>query len=227
MARLPRRLIVLPEYQVHKIWRGHNREWNLKQSIEKLKYLHLIDKELGKSINQLHAIVLMSNHSHEIYMIDDVDAFSDEMRRAHGSYGMFFNKLHKRCGKVAQDRPKTCMIENDDYAMRATFYIHANPLRAGIVKNAASYPWSTHAWYAYGKPVRGLQKLRYPEWYMALGKTMQQRQQRYRQYFDAYLKEIGLIKLGFHHKPFYGSPVWQIPLLNKIHDWRAYANAPP
>lgn len=227
MPRIPRHLTVMPDYQVHKIWRGHNREWNLKASHEKQKYTDLINDELTHSPNALHTVVLMSNHTHEIYTVTDVPKFSNEMRRSHGRYGMYFNRLHRRCGKVAQDRPRTCTIEADDYAMRATFYIHANPLRAKIVKDANHYKWSTHSLYAFGKRLPWMKRVVLPGWYLALGDTMLARQRRYRRLFDEYLEEVGLRKLSFHQRPFYGSQAWQLPYLRSITAWRRRDLAPP
>jgi len=123
------------------------------------------------------------------------------MRRHHARYGQFFNKKHKRCGKVAQDRPHTSAIQNDEYEMIVIFYIHANPVRAGIVNDAKKYVWSTHNLYAFGKRAEWMKNIQFPIWYLNLGKTMKERQKKYRELFDAYLKEQGLRKQTFS---FYG-----------------------
>jgi len=36
--------------------------------------------------------------------------------------------------------------------MRLSCYIHRNPLRSGLVKRLADYPWSSYPVYAYGRP---------------------------------------------------------------------------
>ena len=95
---------------------------------EKQAYLAILNEELIKQPNPIHAICLMSNHSHEIYSLESLQDFSPFMRRHHGRYGQFFNKKHDRCGKVAQDRPKTIAIEDESHEMMVTFYVHANPL---------------------------------------------------------------------------------------------------
>lgn len=226
--RIPRSLIVFPGYPVHKIWRGHNKEWNLKTPKEKQKYLSFLKEEIEKfPDNKLQAFTLMSNHTHEIHFIEDPETFSNSMRRHHSRYGAFYNRKHSRCGKVAQDRPRTCLIEDDTYYMRATFYIHANPVRAKMCKDAKNYAWSTHSLYAFGKNNYGIKlKIGYPDWYMALGKTWTQRRKKYRQLFDAYLREKGMIQDRFYDKPFFGSDEWQIPFLEKIKAWRI-GKSPP
>lgn len=208
MARIPRSIILRENYQAHKFWRGHNREWNISTNDEKKKYIDQLNKLLPKQSNELLSFTTMFNHAHEVFDINDQKEFSNLMRDHHSSYGSFYNKKHKRQGKVAYDRPKTCLIESEECSMRAIFYIHANPVRANITKNAANYIWSTHRLYAFGKRDELTKNVKFPKWYMDLGNTPKLRQKRYRKMFDAYLRGQGLIKQDFIYKNFYGSAVW-------------------
>jgi putative transposase len=227
MPRVPRSLTVFPDFAVHKIWRGHNREWNLGTADEKRQYLRLLYEAQSKQPrNSLQAITLMSNHSHEVYLIQDPKNFSNQMRWHHSKYGVFFNRKHERCGKVAQDRPKTCLIENDEYSMRAVFYIHANPVRANMVKDAKDYPWSTHLFYAFGKTWPWITIKNLPDWYIRLGNTATERQRRYRQLFNKYLIEVGLRRLDFVTKRFYGNVFWMIEMEQPVQAWYK-SHSPP
>jgi len=197
MARMPRHLVLENGLAFHKVWRGHNREWNLGEKDEKLAYLGFLNDELVKQRSSLHALCLMSNHTHEVYTLDQIQEFSSFMRRHHGRYGQFFNKKHRRSGKVAEDRPHTSAIESEGFEMTIVFYIHANPVRAGMVKDAKDYVWSTHQLYAFGRKVPWMKNIKFPDWYMNLGRTMKERQKKYRELFDAYLREYGLRKQHF------------------------------
>jgi len=208
MPRLPRKWILHEGLSLHKVWRGHNREWNLKLPFEKRAYLKFLEEELQKQTNPFHAYCLMSNHAHEIYGLENLRAFSEFMRRHHTRYGILFNRTHKRRGKVAQDRPFTAAIEDDLREMETTFYIHANPLRAGMVKDAKDYAWSTHSLYAFGKRANWMKAVTFPSWYLNLGKTWKERQRKYRQLFDAYLRDQGLIRRNFSVYGI-GSWMWQ------------------
>ena len=227
MARVPRSWVIQEGATFHKVWRGHNKEWNLGEASEKLKYLNLLYEEKAKDTSPLRALCLMSNHTHEVYTLKNLPSFSNFMRRHHSRYGMYFNFKHKRCGKVAQDRPLTSQFENEEHEMRAIFYIHANPLRAGICKDAKDYAWSTHKLYAFGVKPKWLKDnvVEFPQWYLDLGKTMEQRQKAYRQMFDRYLLEQGLRK-----QPLYiygtGSPAWVLKRHKEIsHRFRDYVNS--
>jgi putative transposase len=197
VPRLPRVLLLEPGLAFHKVWRGHNREPNLGSPDEKHSYLALLNEEIVKQSNPMHALCLMNNHSHEIYSLEHLQNFSSFMRRHHGRYGQLFNRTRGRCGKVAQDRPRTIAIGDEFHEMTVTFYIHANPLRARIVRDAKDYLWSTHRLYAFGKSSPWMKSIRFPPWYLGLGRTMEERQKKYRQLFDAYLREFGLIKRTF------------------------------
>lgn len=228
--RIPRGISVQAGYAVHKMWRGHNREWNLETDEEKRKYLEFLNEDLEsekyESGAELNALTLMSNHSHEMVRVSNVVQFSGHMRRHHSRYGAFFNKLHNRCGKVAQDRPKTCLITSDYHEMLATFYIHSNPIRARLVGDAKDYPWSTHRLFAYGTRDWWMVNVKFPNWYKSLGRTMEERQRNYRKAFDAYLKHSGLRKQNFLRNLVYGQEWVKQSIEKEIKAWRQ-GKSPP
>ena len=60
------------------------------------------------------------------------------------SYTRRFNLSNERIGHLFQGRSKNIVVENDDYLLRLSCYIHRNPLRAGIVGRLADYRWSSY-----------------------------------------------------------------------------------
>ena len=66
------------------------------------------------------------------------------------TYTQRFNRRHYRSGHLFQGRYKSIVIQNDAYLRQLSYYIHRNPLRAGIVGRLASYRWSSYNAYAYG-----------------------------------------------------------------------------
>lgn len=155
----------------HKVWRGQNKDWNIGDDRKKVKYLDSLQEEKAKDPNPIHAFCLRSKYTHEVYSLKELCSYSNFMRRHHGQHGMYFNLKHKRCGKVAQARPLTSQFENEEHEMRASLYIHSNPLRAGICHDVKDYEWSTHNLYAYGKKTKWLkdQVIVFPLWYMDFG----------------------------------------------------------
>lgn len=229
MARVPRRLTVVPGHAVHKMWRGHNKEWNLGSDSEKRAYLNFLNEEIESERHapgcELNAFTLMDNHVHEMIRVIEQKEFSSLMRRHHARYGMYFNRKHERSGKVAEDRPKTCLIKDDEHEMKAVFYVHANPLRAKKTKDVNRYPFSTQKYYALGQKDASMKHVVLPQWYLNLGKTPEIRQQKYRRLFFRYLREEGLEKKSFLHRHFYGPANWVDAQERMLSDWRK-AKAP-
>jgi putative transposase len=222
MARLPRSLTVRRGFQVHSTWRGHNREANLADARDKAYYLQALVKEMEKEehLNPLVALTIMSNHAHEIFDIQNQKSFSGFLRRHHSRYGRYFNRRYNRSGQVAEGRPKTSLIEDDQYAMMAVFYVHANPVRANLVRDALSYPWSTHALYAFGHRQNWMTNIRFPKWYLALGHTNEERQQKYRKLFARYLASAGKLNKALPaNSIFWGNPSWITQQRNCLRAW--------
>lgn len=224
MPRVPRSLHVLPGFSVHKVWRGHNKEWNLKTDEQKERYLFLLNDDLENEKYQagatIQALTVMSNHTHEVFDVQTPKLFSNHMRRHHSRYGAYFNRANGRCGKVAQDRPRTCLLADSYHEMNAVFYIHANPIRADIVKDARNYPWCTHKLYAFGKREPWMRNIRFPQWYLKLGRNMAQRQRQYRKLFAEYLRSTGRRRHTFLKPLFYGPYEWKRKLQMRVQQWR-------
>ena len=131
------------------------------------------------------------------------------MRSAHSIFGQAFNRIHKRSGKVANERPKTSLVENQEHALRVHFYIEANPVRANKIKieKLRFYKYSSYRFYAYGEKDELTKHLKIPNWYLELGKTFQERQKNYRYLFSKYLEE-NLKTLKIYEELFIGGISW-------------------
>jgi len=223
--RLPRKLIVGPGSSIHKIWRCHNREFLLQSHRDKRAYLQAIHDDFLQRCSQddfaIQSYCIMSNHAHEKDKIkQDLASFSRHMQRAHGLFGLHYNKRHRRLGKIAHDRPKTLLIENDEEDMRCTFYIDCNPVRAGIIKHPTDVLWkdlSSCRYYAYGKKNQYDDMIEFPQWYQRLGKTARQRQRKYRSLLDKYLVEEGLKRNPKMSRGYYlGGELWKMEMRKKL-----------
>jgi putative transposase len=201
--RIPRRLILGPDSVFHLVWRGHNREWVLRTPKEKDAYLRFVMRALAKWKKRpvrLFSFCLMSNHPHLTGQIDpgesNIFTLSKIFQSANSLFGRWYNRLHHRSGKVAEDRFKTLRIQDDQSLRRVMCYSDANPVRAGIVKHPREYPWSSYRYYAHGErsPYTGF--LSEPGWYHELGRTSTLRQRAYRRLIDFYLRSVGLLRDG-------------------------------
>lgn len=215
----PSRSDILPQDggTVHKFWRCHNREYYLRDSSIKALYLRstisgLTEKKLNGEV-KIQAYCVMDNHSHMVLRYTKKSkSLSDFMRMAHSQFGRIFNKRHNRSGKVANERPKTPLIQDQIHAMRVHMYVEANPIRAGICKfeNLKLQKFNTFRFYAFGIVDEFTKHLDMPDWYLQLGSTPEQRQCKYRRLFYLYLKETGSQTKLWAFALFIGDQIWQL-----------------
>ena len=99
---------------------------------------------------ELFSYVLMSNHYHLLLRTRRAN-LSKAMQWFAGTYTRRFNNRHGRSGHLFQGRFKSILVQNDAYVLQLSCYIHRNPLRAGLVRRLADYPWSSYRACAYGQ----------------------------------------------------------------------------
>lgn len=193
--RIPRSIQLMQESgSVHKFWRCHNRSFLLEEPRVKDLYLSCTRKGLEhKSVDgkvKLSAYCIMNNHSHMLLDYSLNSSFlSKFMRISHSAFGFSFNRQSSRSGKVANDRPRTPLIEDPNHCMRVHFYIEANPIRAGFRKidNLHLYKYSSYGFFAFGIKTAWTSLISIPEWYLELGDCWRTRQKNYRKLFRQYL----------------------------------------
>ncbi|MGE3974513.1 MAG: hypothetical protein AB7F59_08310 [Bdellovibrionales bacterium] len=166
----------------------------------------------------IHAYICMDNHFLNLMnYLKESSKLSSFLRQAHALFGLRYNRIHKRSGKVAEGRPKTSLIENTDHQMRVHFYIEANPLRAGkyTERQLRAYKYSSYRFYAYGIKDEFTEILTIPQWYIALGSTPRERQAKYRNLFQQYLKDTNFTNF---FASFIGSPIWILKIQQAVAD---------
>lgn len=91
----------------------------------------------------IHAYCLMSNHYHLLVETPDGN-LAQGMRQFNGVYTQRFNRRHGRVGHVFQGRYKAIIVQKDSYLLELARYIVLNPVRAGMVRNAKDWRWSSY-----------------------------------------------------------------------------------
>jgi len=143
---MPRGLRVdAPGFLQHVTFRGVEQRDIFMDEVDRwslLRRLNRLIPELGFSC---FAWVFMRNHVHLVLQTGPVE-LAKLMARLETGYALEFNRRHARVGHLFQDRYWSRPLEEDVETVAT--YVHANPARAGLVREEAShlYAWSGHAW---------------------------------------------------------------------------------
>lgn len=152
MARPPR--LELPGAPHHVIQRGNNRAACFFGDADRRFYLKCLAKAAAERECEVHAYVLMTNHVHLLLTPSKPGAISTMMQDLGRRYVRVINTIHRRTGTLWEARFRSSLIDSENYFLTCQRYIELNPLRAGLVSDPASYPWSSHLHYALVRPNR-------------------------------------------------------------------------
>ncbi|RJX25367.1 MAG: transposase [Dethiobacter sp.] len=130
----------------HVMVRGNEKRNIFNNEDDKQRFLEIVYNKKEGNRFYLHAFCLMDNHFHFI-LGEGTEDVAKVMKRITVSYVYYFNKKYKRVGHLFQDRFKSEVVEQDSYMLSLARYIHQNPVKAGKVKSAGEYRWSSHDCY--------------------------------------------------------------------------------
>ncbi|MBE8222279.1 MAG: hypothetical protein HAW60_06080 [Bdellovibrionales bacterium] len=143
---MPRQLRkVIPNFPMHIIHRGNNKQFLFRNNIDKKEILFYIASGIKNTNCKLHSYVIMSNHFHLLLTPSSKEDLSKFMHFVALKYAQYFNKKYRRTGTVWEGRFKSCLVENEYYLFRLYKYIEENPVKAKIVKSMIDYKWSSYS----------------------------------------------------------------------------------
>lgn len=144
MARKPR--VWFPGAIYHITARGNRRDSIFHDSQDYQYYMGLIESCRKDFPFNLHAYCLMPNHIHLLLETKDEPPGSI-IKFIHTRYALHFNKRYELTGHVFQGRYHSQVIDSENYFLKASSYIHLNPVEAKIVRRPEHYFWSSYASY--------------------------------------------------------------------------------
>ncbi len=166
MARLPR--LTLADQPHHVLQRGNNRQPIFMDDADRERMLALIAENVPRWGMALHAYVLMDNHFHLLATPSTADGLPRFMQAVGRSYVRWFNDRHARTGTLWDGRYRSTVVQAERWLLPCMVSIDLNPVRAGLVPDALSHRWSSHAHYVGARPDRALTP---PPAYWTLGNT--------------------------------------------------------
>jgi putative transposase len=153
---MPRRSrCIVPGVPCHVAQRGVNRCETFSSDQDRSAYLRLLRENLEDGHGRLLGRCVMSNHVHLIAVPEREDSLAILLRRVHGRYAQYYNTHSGRTGHLWQNRFFACVL-GADHLWTALVYVDRNPLRAGMVRQAEDYRWSSAAAHLSGVDSSGL-----------------------------------------------------------------------
>lgn len=175
---MPRRArISVPGVAWHVVQRGHNRSTCFFDRQDRQYYMEQLQIHAAAYDCAVHAYCLMTNHIHLLITPASADCASNLMKRLGQNYTQYVNRRYQRSGSMWEGRFKSCIAQDEGYALNCYRYIELNPVRSGLVQNPGDYAWSSFACNALGRD----EVLISPHSsYLGLGATRSSRAQAYR-----------------------------------------------
>ena len=134
----------------HVFSRGNNQQDIFVTDDDRYLFLDTIGQMSERFDKDIFAYVLMDNHITLSFSASYTQSQCIQKYAMVGTtYTRRFNLAHFQIGHLFQGRFKSILVENDAYLMQLSYYIHRNPLRAGIVKRLMDIRWSCYPAYAY------------------------------------------------------------------------------
>ncbi len=147
-----RNRLIFEEGAYHITQRAPGKEPLFLEEADYLRMLHLMKENAKKFDYDVFAFALMLNHLHLLARLRKAN-LSQAMKNLFEIYANYFNKKYERKGPVFCKPYRAAVCMNDNYILAASIYIHSNPVKAGLVKNAADYKWSSYSAYLKEKDI--------------------------------------------------------------------------
>ncbi|MEB0139709.1 MULTISPECIES: transposase [unclassified Undibacterium] len=143
MARLPRLLI--PHALHHVMQSSHDGLRLFRDDDDHIVFLASLLQGARHFGIAIHAYVLMPDHFHLLVTPQEATSLSKLMQWLGRYYVPHFNRKYLRSGSLWQGRYKATVLDPSLYFFPCSLYIESNPVRAGLVSDAAAYQWSSYA----------------------------------------------------------------------------------
>ena len=144
---MPRRTVPLvPREYYHLYNRGHNRALVFFEEENYRYFLRRVRQYVVPQHALLVAYVLMPNHYHLLIRAESTK-LSRAMQRLGISYTKSINKRYDRTGGLFQGAFQAKHVDDQEYLLHLSRYIHLNPVRSRLVGKAQDWVFSSYPEY--------------------------------------------------------------------------------
>jgi len=134
--------MIIPGAPHHVTQRGNRREPIFLEPGDEALYLDLMSAGLRRHGVACWSYCLMPNHVHFILVPGDEAGLARAVGEAHRRYAAFIGARGRWTGHLFQGRFGSVAMD-EDHLMAAFRYVALNPVKAGLARAAADWPWSS------------------------------------------------------------------------------------
>lgn len=166
------------------------------------RYLLVLEESIARYGARLYLFCLMTNHVHLVIETPRAN-LSSLMQRMHTAYTVWFNRKHNRHGHLFQGRYGASVVQEDDYILKMSRYVHLNPVfideheqksRSERVKVLRNYAWSSYPSYiGLSEP---LPFVSYEPVLQMMGRSRKQQIATYRRFVEGGISDIDTAFIG-------------------------------
>lgn len=138
--------VVVKDVPYHVTQRGNRRQDVFYSDDDRRMYLSLLRDYAERYSLEILAYCLMTNHIHLIVIPHCLDSIANTLRILHIRHCQMINARFGWSGHLWQGRYFSTALD-DPHLYAAARYVERNPVRAGIVKRAEDYLWSSAAFH--------------------------------------------------------------------------------
>jgi putative transposase len=135
---------VFPLVPHHVTQRGNRRRDVFFGRGDALAYLNLLQDCASRHGIEVAAYCLMPNHVHLVVVPSTADGLHRALKVVHGRHAQRVNRMRRWTGHLWQNRYFSSPLDSMHF-LTAIRSVELNPVRAGIVDQAANYAWSSAA----------------------------------------------------------------------------------
>ncbi|MEN9727337.1 MAG: hypothetical protein RL434_1703 [Pseudomonadota bacterium] len=140
MTRVAR--IVVPDVPHHVTQRGVRRQTTFHEPADYQAYLSMLAGACRRSGTRVWAYCLMPNHVHFVMVPSVPDGLRAALGAVHRQHAENINRRFGWQGHLWQARFYSCPMD-ERHLLAAVRYVECNPVRAGLTRTAAEWPWSS------------------------------------------------------------------------------------
>lgn len=140
MPRIAR--VVCPGIPYHITQRGNRRETVFFCNDDRQAYLEDLRHYANRHVLEILAYCLMDNHVHLVAVPGTVESLQRALKPVHLLHAQRINQEKEWCGHLWQDRFFSSALDQR-HLWAAIRYVELNPVRAGLVRRAEQFRWSS------------------------------------------------------------------------------------